>query len=96
MVAYQAESHLVRGVAPHCRRAEDEGRTLVQAALGSSADITVDAVKRVLRVVLAPMSSPHRTRAHRSTGGVARFPDRGRACHRLPITESPLRWRRTT
>jgi len=63
MVAYQAESDLVRSVAPHYRRAVDEGRTLVQAALGSSADITVDAEKRELRVVLAPMSSPHRTRA---------------------------------
>ena len=63
MVAYQAESDLVRSVAPHYRRAADEGRTLVQAALASSADITVDAAKRELRVELAPMSSPHRSRA---------------------------------
>ncbi len=61
MVAYQAESDLVRAVAPHYRRAEDEGRTLVQSALASAADITVAADKRVLRVVLASMSSPHRT-----------------------------------
>jgi hypothetical protein len=63
MVAYQAESDLVRAVAPHYRRADDEGRTLVQSALASAADITVSADKRELRVVLAPMSSPHRTRA---------------------------------
>ncbi len=63
MVAYQAESDLVRAVAPHYRRAEDEGRTLVQSALASAADITVAADKGVLRVVLAPMSSAHRTRA---------------------------------
>ncbi len=63
MVAYQAESDLVRALAPHYRRAEDEGRTLVQSALASAADITVAAVERELRVVLAPMSSPHRTRA---------------------------------
>ncbi len=63
MVAYQAESDLVRAVAPHFRRADDEGRTLVQSALASAADITVAADKRELRVVLAPMSSPHRTRA---------------------------------
>lgn len=63
MVAYQAESDLVQALAPHYRRAEDEGRTLVQSALASAADITVAAVERELRVVLAPMSSPHRTRA---------------------------------
>jgi len=63
MVAYQAESELVRAVAPHYRRADDEGRTLVQAALASAADIAVAADKRELRVILAPMSSAHRTRA---------------------------------
>jgi len=45
------------------RRADDEGRTLVQSAFASAADITVAADQRELRVVLAPMSSPHRTRA---------------------------------
>jgi hypothetical protein len=63
MVAYQAESDLVRAVTPHYRRAEDEGRTLVQSALASAADITVAGDERELRVVLAAMSSPHRTRA---------------------------------
>jgi len=61
MVAYQAESDLLRLVAPHYRRAQDEGRTLLQAALSSTADLKVS--KRELRVTLASQSSPHRTRA---------------------------------
>lgn len=61
MVAYQAESDLLRMVAPHYRRADDEGRTLIQAALASAADLKV--TKRELRVRLAAQSSPHRTRA---------------------------------
>ena len=61
MVAYQGECDLVRRIAPHYRRAEDEGRTLVQAALASAADI--DVAPGELRVTLAPLSSPHRGRA---------------------------------
>jgi len=61
MVAYQAESDLLRLVAPHYRRADEEGRTLVQAALSSAADLKV--TQRELHITLAPQSSPHRTRA---------------------------------
>jgi hypothetical protein len=61
MVAYQAESDLLRLVAPHYRRADEEGRTLIQAALGSAADLK--ATKWELRVRLAAQSSPHRTHA---------------------------------
>jgi hypothetical protein len=61
MVTYQAESELVRAVAPHDRRVEDEGRTLIQAALLSAADLEVTA--KELRITLLPQSSPHRTRA---------------------------------
>ncbi len=61
MVAYQAESDLLRKVAYHYRRADDEGRTLIQSALMSSADIEV--TEKELRVTLASLSSPHRTRA---------------------------------
>ena len=61
MVAYQAESDLFRAVSPHYRRAEDEGRTLIQSALASAADLEV--TRDGLRVTLAPLSSPHRTRA---------------------------------
>jgi transposase len=61
MLAYQAESDLLRWVAPHYRRAGQEGRTLLQAALASAADLQVTDTD--LRVTLAPQSSPHRTRA---------------------------------
>ena len=61
MVAYQAESDLLRIVAPHYRRVEQEGRTLIQSALSSEGDLEV--TDRELRVTLAPLSAPHRTRA---------------------------------
>jgi transposase len=61
MLAYQAESDLLRLVAPHYRRASQEGRTLLQSALASTADLQVTETE--LRVTLAPQSSPHRTRA---------------------------------
>ena len=61
MVAYQAESELVRLVAPHLERSEDEGRTLVQNALTLAGDLEVTASE--LRVHLEPLSSPRRTRA---------------------------------
>jgi len=61
MLAYQSESDLLRLVAPHYRRADDEGRTLIQSALASVADIEI--TKTELRVTLAAQSSAHRTRA---------------------------------
>ena len=61
MLAYQAESDLLRLVAPHYRRAAQEGRTLLQSALASAAALQVTETE--LRVILAPQSSPHRTRA---------------------------------
>ena len=61
MVAYQAESELVRAVGQHYRRVDDEGRTLIQSALTSAADLEVTA--KELRVTFSPLSSPHRTRA---------------------------------
>jgi transposase len=61
MVACQAESDLFRALAPHYRRAEEEGRTLLQSAFNGAADIQV--TRTELRVTLAPLSSPHRTRA---------------------------------
>ncbi len=60
-VAYQAESDLYRMVAPHYKRAADEGRTLIQAALASAADI--EATDTELRITMTPLSSAHRTRA---------------------------------
>ena len=61
MIAYQAESDLVRAVAPHYRRAEDEGRSLVQTALAAAADLHVE--RDELCVTIAPLSSAHRSRA---------------------------------
>jgi hypothetical protein len=60
MVAYQVESDLFRLVTPNYKRAEDEGRTLIQSALASAADIEVSETE--LRILVAPLSSPHRTR----------------------------------
>jgi transposase len=61
MVAYQAETDLVRLVAPHYSRAEDEGRTLIQSALNSPADIVPWGEELIVRI--APLSSAHRSRA---------------------------------
>ena len=61
MVAYQAESDLMQLVAPHYKRAADEGRTLVQSALMSAADL--DVTDDELRITLPPLSAPHRTQA---------------------------------
>ena len=61
MVAYQVESDLVHAIAPHYRRTDDEGRTLIQTALAAAADI--DVADDELRVTLAPLSSAHRSRA---------------------------------
>jgi hypothetical protein len=61
MVAYQIEGSLVELLRPHYPRTEDEGRTLIQTALRSSASI--EPTKEELRVTLALLSSPHRSRA---------------------------------
>jgi transposase len=60
MVAYQIESDLLALISPHYARSEDEGRTLVQNLLASAADLEV--TPKELRVKVAPLSSPHRTR----------------------------------
>jgi hypothetical protein len=59
MVAYQAESDLVHLVSPYYKRTADEGRTLIQSALAAPADIQVTVNE--LRVLLAPLSAPHRS-----------------------------------
>lgn len=61
MVAYQAEGDLLRLVTPHYRRAEDEGRTLIQNALATPGDIEVTDTE--LRISLEPLSSPHKANA---------------------------------
>ena len=61
MVAYQIESDLVELVRPAYKRVEDEGRTFIQTVLQDTADI--EPSENQLRITLAPLSSPHRSRA---------------------------------
>lgn len=60
-VAYQIETALANAVAPFYHRSEDEGRTLISAALRSCGNLEVKADELI--VSLAPQSSPHRTQA---------------------------------
>ena len=59
MVAYQAESDLIRLLEPHYRRADDEARTLLHSALAATGDLEVSDC--ALHIALDPLSSPHRT-----------------------------------
>jgi len=61
LVAFQIESDLVELIRPHYARADEEGRTLIQTALQSTA--AIDPTADELRVTLAPLSAPHRSRA---------------------------------
>jgi transposase len=61
MLAYQAESDLLNLLQPHYPRVEQEGRTLLHELLATSGDIHV--TDQELQITLAPLSSPHRTRA---------------------------------
>jgi hypothetical protein len=60
MIAYQMESDLVELVRPNYKRIEEEGRTFIQTALQDTADI--EPADDQLRITLAPLSSPHRSR----------------------------------
>ena len=61
MLAYQAESDLLNLLRPHYLRAEQEGRTLLHELLAAAGDIQV--TPNELQITLAPLTSPHRTRA---------------------------------
>jgi transposase-like protein len=61
MAVYNATSATARLLAPHYRRAEDEGRTLLDEAFRSPADLEV--IGDELHVRLAPLSAPRRSRA---------------------------------
>jgi prepilin-type processing-associated H-X9-DG protein len=60
MIAYQIESDLLDLIRPHYKRVEEEGRTFIQAALQDPADL--EPTEDQLRITLAPLSSPHRSR----------------------------------
>jgi transposase len=61
MVAYQAESDLIALLRSHYARVDQEGRTLLHELFATAGDIRV--TDRELLITLAPLSSPHRTRA---------------------------------
>jgi transposase len=61
MVAYQVESDLLALVRPHYRRAGQDGRTLLHELFAISGEIRL--AESELQIILAPLSSPHRTRA---------------------------------
>jgi len=61
LVAYQIESDLVTLIRPHYARTEDEGRTLIQSALQSTA--ALQPITDELLITLSPLSSPHRSQA---------------------------------
>ena len=61
MAAYHVETQLLGILQDHYARADDEGRTLLQAAFQSPARLEV--VDGELRVTIATQSSPHRTAA---------------------------------
>jgi hypothetical protein len=61
MAAYQVETQLLGMLQEHYPRADEEGRTLLHAALQSPARLEV--VDGELRVTIAAQSSPHRTAA---------------------------------
>ena len=50
MVAYRAETALVRSLAPHDAKTEDDGRALIREMLLSSADIVPDGQRLLVRV----------------------------------------------
>jgi transposase len=61
MVAYQAESDLLSLLTPHYHRAQEEGRTLLHEIFAAAGDLRVSNTE--LHITLAPLGSPHRTRA---------------------------------
>jgi transposase len=61
IAAFRAESALRELLRPHYRRWRQDGRTIIQSMLQSSGDLEVHPGE--LKVILAPQSSPQRTRA---------------------------------
>lgn len=60
-VAYRAETALVRCLAPHYAKTEDEGRALIREMLSSSADIVPDGQR--LRIRLHALANPRSNQA---------------------------------
>src|ERR1700752_573684 len=68
MIAYQTESDLLALLQPHYARADQEGRTLLHELFATAGDIRVGDSE--LHLTLAPLSSPHRTRAAHALCGM--------------------------
>jgi hypothetical protein len=93
MVAYQIESDLLGLLRDDYARVEDEGRTLVQTALQSAA--ALKPADGCLDVILAPLSSPHRSRAIAAicealNAGLPRFPGTDKVLH-YGVADAPSR-----
>lgn len=63
MVAYRAETALVRALAPGYARTEDEGRALIRELVLASADILPERDQRRLRVRLHSLANPRSNEA---------------------------------
>ena len=63
MIAYRAESQMVRGLRPLFKRHEDEARQLLQSIFQATADLLPDASAGILAVNFHGLSSPRATRA---------------------------------
>jgi hypothetical protein len=61
MVAYRAETALVRCLAPHYAKTEDEGRALIREMLSASADLVPEAQR--LRIRLHSLANPRSNQA---------------------------------
>ena len=61
IAVFRAESALRELLTPHYQRWRQDGRTIIQSMLQSSGNLEVE--PGVLRVILAPQSAPHRSRA---------------------------------
>jgi hypothetical protein len=61
MVAYRAERALVRCVAPHYAKTEDEGHALIREMLAASADLVPEADR--LRIRLHSLANPRSNEA---------------------------------
>ena len=87
MVAYQAECDLLRLVAPHYRRAEDEGRALIRSAFAAAGDIEVDR-----RRTASISRTTQFTASHQGTRRSVQAPKRNASS--LPRLEAPPALRR--
>jgi transposase len=63
MVAYRAETALVRCLAPHYAKTEDEGHALIREMLSSSADIVPELEAQCLRIRVHSLANPRSNQA---------------------------------